>query len=81
MSALTLKMFGRMFTGDVSVKNVSGPIQIAEAAGFTASIGVAAFLSFLALVSVSLAGQKLGLTFLILLMGLAFYNDLSRYFG
>lgn len=116
MSALTLKMFGRMFTGDVSVKNVSGPLQIAEAAGFTASIGAAAFLSFLALVSVSLgvlnllpvplldgghlvyytieiikgsplseqamaAGQKVGLTFLILLMGLAFYNDLSRLVG
>lgn len=115
MSALTLKMFGRMFTGDVSVKNVSGPIQIAEAAGFTASIGVTAFLSFLALVSVSLgvlnllpvplldgghlvfytveiikgsplsekvmaAGQRVGLTFLVLLMGLAFYNDLSRFF-
>lgn len=116
MSALTLKMFGRMFTGEVSVKNVSGPLQIAEAAGFTASIGIAAFLSFLALVSVSLgvlnllpvplldgghliyytieiikgsplseqvmaAGQRVGLTFLILLMGLAFYNDISRLVG
>ena len=37
------------------MKNVSGPLQIAEAAGFTASIGVAAFLTFLGLVSVSLA--------------------------
>lgn len=116
MSTLTLKMFGRMFTGEVSLKNVSGPIQIAEAAGFTASIGVAAFLSFLALVSVSLAvlnllpvpvldgghivfytyemlrgapvpekvvayGQRFGLTLLVMLMGLAFYNDLSRVFS
>lgn len=116
MSILTLKMFGRMFTGEVSVKNVSGPLQIAEAAGFSASIGPAAFFSFLALVSVSLAvlnllpvpvldgghllftavemvrgaplservqllGQKFGLTFLALLMGLAFYNDLSRLIG
>ncbi len=54
MSALTLKMMGRMVTGDVSVKNISGPIQIAQVAGFSAQVGVVSFLSFLAIVSISL---------------------------
>lgn len=54
MSALTLKMMGRMVTGDVSVKNVSGPIQIAQVAGFSAQVGIVSFLSFLAIVSISL---------------------------
>ena len=54
MSALTLKMMGRMVTGDVSVKNVSGPIQIAQVAGFSAQVGLVSFLGFLAIVSISL---------------------------
>ena len=113
MSALTLKMLYRMVLGDVSVKNVTGPIQIAQFAGYTASIGLVSFLSFIAIMSVSLAvlnllpvpvldgghllyyvvelvkgsplseraqavGQQLGLTLLIALMGLAFYNDILR---
>ena len=113
MSMLTLKMLWRMVLGDVSVKNVSGPIQIAEVAGFSAQIGLVPFLAFMAIVSVSLgvlnllpvplldgghllyyaveavkgsplserwmeAGQRLGLTFLVALMGLAFYNDIAR---
>jgi RIP metalloprotease RseP len=41
-------------TGDVSAKNLSGPINIAEYAGFSARQGILAFLSFLAIVSVSL---------------------------
>jgi regulator of sigma E protease len=41
-------------TGDVSVKNLSGPINIAEYAGFSARQGILSFLSFLAVVSVSL---------------------------
>lgn len=54
MSALTLRMIGRMITGDVSVKNVSGPIHIAEYAGYSAQAGLTQFLSFIAIVSVSL---------------------------
>jgi regulator of sigma E protease len=54
LSVLTLKLMGRMLTGDVSWRNVSGPIQIAQYAGYTASIGLVSFLGFLALVSVSL---------------------------
>ena len=114
MSALTLKMLYRMVLGDISIKNVSGPIQIAQVAGFTAQVGLVSFLSFMAIVSVSLgvlnllpvplldgghllyygveavkgspvservqeAGQKVGLTFLVMLMGLAFYNDIMRF--
>ena len=40
--------------GEVSVKNISGPINIARYAGFSASCGLASFLSFLAIVSISL---------------------------
>ena len=54
MSWLTLRMIGRMITGDVSVKNVSGPIHIAEYAGYSAQAGIVTFLSFMAIVSVSL---------------------------
>jgi len=113
MSALTLKMLWRMALGDVSIKNVSGPIQIAQVAGFSAQVGLVSFLSFMAVVSISLgvlnllpvplldgghllfymieavkgsplsdraqeAGQKVGLTFLMMMMGLAFFNDVMR---
>ncbi len=54
MSALTLRMIWRMLVGDVSVKNISGPINIAQYAGYSASIGLSAFLGFLAVVSISL---------------------------
>ncbi|WP_428313196.1 RIP metalloprotease RseP [Hydrocarboniphaga sp.] len=54
MSWLTLRMLGRMVIGDVSVKNVSGPIQIAQVAGDSARVGLVSFLSFMAIVSVSL---------------------------
>ena len=54
MSSLTLRMIWRMITGDVSPKNISGPINIAQYAGVSATIGASAFLSFLAIVSISL---------------------------
>ena len=54
MSLLTVRMIWRMITGDVSVKNISGPINIAQYAGYSATIGLSAFLSFLAIVSISL---------------------------
>lgn len=50
----TLKMIGKMFAGSASVKNLSGPISIAEYAGRSAEMGASAFLKFLALVSISL---------------------------
>lgn len=114
-SALTLKVLGKIITGQASVKNLSGPISIAEYAGKSASIGLTAFLAFLAIVSVSLgvlnllpipvldgghlmyylvelisrrpvseavqlAGQHVGIVFLVGLMGVAFYNDIMRLF-
>lgn len=116
VSALTVRLMARMVTGDVSWRNVSGPIQIANYAGQTASIGLEAFVGFLALVSVSLAvlnllpipvldgghllyysiewirgrplseavqaaGQQLGMVALLMLMSLAFYNDILRLLG
>lgn len=54
MSSLTLRMIGKMIIGEVSVKNLSGPITIATYAGYTASVGLGAFLYFLAIVSISL---------------------------
>ncbi|MEI7570766.1 MAG: RIP metalloprotease RseP, partial [Alcaligenaceae bacterium] len=50
----SLKMMGKMLVGEVSIKNISGPVTIADYAGQTARIGWAAYVSFLALVSVSL---------------------------
>ena len=50
----TLRMLGRMVTGDVSIKNISGPINIAQFAGDSAQRGLNEFLAFLALVSISL---------------------------
>ena len=116
MSALTVRMLGRMVVGDVPVRNISGPISIAAFAGDSARAGFTAFLSFLAIVSISLGilnllpvplldggqivyqlveavkgsplserfllvGQQVGLVMLVVLMGFAFYNDLSRIFG
>ncbi len=54
MSILTVRMVARMVTGEVSVKNISGPINIAQYAGYSASVGLASFLGFLAIVSLSL---------------------------
>ena len=116
MSTLTVRMVARMVSGDVSVKNISGPINIAQYAGYAASIGFASFLNFLAVVSLSLGilnllpipvldggqivyqlaeaikgrplseraqlvGQQIGIVFLVLIMSLAFYNDLARIFS
>lgn len=116
MSVLMIKMLGKMIIGEASVENLSGPISIAQYAGQSASIGLVPFVTFLAVISISLGiinllpvplldgghllyymieavkggplsenaqalGQRLGVAFLIILMGLAFYNDLSRVFG
>ncbi|MGA9026025.1 MAG: RIP metalloprotease RseP [Steroidobacteraceae bacterium] len=114
MSALTVQMLWRILTGQVSAKNINGPISIAEFAGISAFLGVSAFLAFLAIISVSLGvlnlmpvplldggqvayqlieavkgsplseraqlfGQQVGIALLVVLMSLAFYNDISRH--
>jgi regulator of sigma E protease len=116
MTALTLRTLWKMISGKASVENLSGPISIAQYAGQSAAIGFAAFLGFLAIVSISLGvlnllpipvldgghlmyylvelvkgspvsetaqllGQRVGIMLLLLLMMLAFYNDLARLFG
>ncbi|KAB7627923.1 RIP metalloprotease RseP [Alkalilimnicola sp. S0819] len=112
-SALTVKVLGRMLIGDASLKNLSGPINIAQYAGESASLGLAPFLKFLAIISISLGilnllpvpvldgghllyfgiealrgrplseqaqllGQQIGMALLLMLMALAFYNDIVR---
>ena len=114
MSAMTVEMLWRIVTGQVSPKNISGVVSIAEFAGISASLGVMAYLSFLAIISVSLGvlnlmpvplldggqvvyqaveavkgsplsdraqlfGQQVGIALLVVLMSLAFYNDISRH--
>jgi regulator of sigma E protease len=54
VSALTVKMLGRMLVGEASLRNLSGPITIADYAGQSVQQGLAYYLGFLALVSVSL---------------------------
>jgi regulator of sigma E protease len=54
LMTLSLEMLGKLLTGDISVKNLSGPIAIAQGAGASASSGLVYFLSFLALISVNL---------------------------
>lgn len=54
MSVLTLRMMGRMLIGEASLKNLSGPLTIADYAGQSAQLGLAYYLGFLAVVSISL---------------------------
>ena len=114
MSSLTVQMLWRIVTGQVSAKNISGPISIAEFAGISVTLGLTAFMAFLAIISVSLGvlnlmpvplldggqivyqmveavkgtplsdraqlfGQQVGIALLVVLMSLAFYNDISRH--
>ncbi|WP_448211082.1 sigma E protease regulator RseP [Colwellia sp. MEBiC06753] len=51
---LSFDMIGKLITGDVSVKNLSGPISIAQGAGNSAGYGFVYFLGFLALISINL---------------------------
>ncbi len=54
MSSLTVKMLGKMIIGQASLKNLSGPVTIADYAGQSVRLGLAYYLGFLAVVSVSL---------------------------
>jgi regulator of sigma E protease len=53
-SIFSLKMIGRMITGDLSWRNLSGPVTIADYAGQSARMGIAQYLKFLAMISISL---------------------------
>jgi regulator of sigma E protease len=115
-SVLTIKMFGRMLIGQASLKNISGPVTIADYAGYALKQGVPYFIGMLALVSVGLGVinlmpvpmldgghlmyylfegltgrpvpdswlvwlQRAGAAVLLLMMTLAFYNDLAPRLG
>lgn len=54
VSVLTLRMMGKMLVGEASLKNLSGPLTIADYAGKSAGMGLTQYLLFLALISVSL---------------------------
>jgi regulator of sigma E protease len=54
LSVFTLKMLGRIVTGAASVKNISGPLTMADFAGQSAQAGTLAFVGYLALISISL---------------------------
>jgi regulator of sigma E protease len=54
MSVFSLKMLGKMVIGQVSWKNLSGPVTIADYAGQSAQLGIGAYVAFLALISISL---------------------------
>ena len=55
MTALTVRMLGKLVTGQASLDNISGPISIAQYAGQSASIGIDHYINFIAMISISLA--------------------------
>jgi len=59
MSVLTVRFIGRMLTGDVSLRNASGPVMIAVYAGDYIQAGLSRFLGFLAMISISLGIMNL----------------------
>lgn len=112
-SVFSLVMIGKMLAGEISLRNVSGPVTIADYAGKSAKLGLDYYLKFMALVSISLAvlnllpvpildgghllyyvleiirrkplsdrameiGQQVGMALMLMLMALAFYNDINR---
>ena len=79
-SVLTLTMLGKMLIGEVSWKNVTGPITIADYAGQTARIGVISYLTFIAFISISLGVMNL-LPIPVLDGGLLLYYSLELLTG
>ncbi|UXN35361.1 sigma E protease regulator RseP [Avibacterium paragallinarum] len=59
LMVLTLKVVGKLFTGELSLNNLSGPISIAKGAGISSEIGFVYYLSFMALISVNLGIMNL----------------------
>ncbi|WP_439291485.1 sigma E protease regulator RseP [Lonepinella koalarum] len=59
LSWLTLKVIGKLLTGDLSLNNLSGPISIAQGAGISSQIGWIYYLGFMALISVNLGMMNL----------------------
>lgn len=59
LSWLTIKVIGKLFSGDISLTNLSGPISIAKGAGVSSGIGFVYFLNFMALISVNLGIMNL----------------------
>jgi regulator of sigma E protease len=115
-TAMQGRLLYRMVLGQVSLKNLSGPISIAEFAGESATAGAGYFLDFLVLISLAIAmfnllpipildggqivfqvaewvkgkplsdraqifGQQVGIALLVLLLGVALFNDVSRQLG
>jgi len=54
LAVFTIKMLGRIVVGDASLKNISGPLTMADFAGQSAQAGVLTFIGYLALISISL---------------------------
>ena len=116
LTVFQARLFWRMVMGKVSLKNLSGPLSIAQYAGESADAGASAFLSTLVILSLSLGflnllpipildggqilfqlvewlkgsplsertqvfGQQVGIALLIVLMGVALYNDIARQFS
>lgn len=79
-SVLTLKMLGKMIIGEVSWKNITGPITIADYAGQTARIGMISYLTFIAFISISLGVMNL-LPIPVLDGGLLLYYSLELLTG
>lgn len=79
-SVLTLKMLGKMLVGEVSWKNITGPITIADYAGQTARIGIISYLTFIAFISISLGVMNL-LPIPVLDGGLLLYYSLELLTG
>ncbi len=113
MSIFSVRMMWKMLTGELSWRNLGGPVTIADYAGQSAALGWLPFVTFIALISISIGvlnlmpipildgghllyylvelvkgrplsdrileyGQRVGFAILLVLMGFAFYNDISR---
>ena len=59
MTSLSVSLIGKLVTGEASVKNISGPISIANYAGKSLAVSLSFFIGFLALISLSLGIMNL----------------------